>query len=232
MPGVVEVNPIGGYRKETLIAPDPAKLLAYGLTIGDLQRAVAGNNTNRGAGYVEQNGQQWLVRVPGQAVDMADIGAIVVHVQDGVPLRVRDIASVQAGRELRSGAASQNGHEVVLSTVFMLLGENSRTVSKAVAAKLDEIKTSLPPGITVIAVYDRTTLGRSHAGRHRHHHLRLPQAPFAKRFIHIIANHHFGHAGIGNHAIFHWTIRNHALRRATNHELSFVANCQHFVILL
>ncbi len=158
VPGVVEVNPIGGYRKETLIAPDPAKLLAYGLTISDLQRAVAGNNTNRGAGYVEQNGQQWLVRVPGQAVDMADIGAIVVRVQGGVPLRVRDIASVQAGRELRSGAASQNGHEVVLSTVFMLLGENSRTVAKAVATKLDEIKASLAPGITVNAVYDRTTL--------------------------------------------------------------------------
>ncbi|WP_022977306.1 efflux RND transporter permease subunit [Nevskia ramosa] len=158
VPGVVEVNPIGGYRKETLIAPDPAKLLAYGLTISDLQRAVAGNNTNRGAGYVEQNGQQWLVRVPGQAADMADIGAIVVRVQDGVPLRVRDIASVQAGRELRSGAASQNGHEVVLSTVFMLLGENSRTVAKAVAAKLDGIKASLAPGITVNAVYDRTTL--------------------------------------------------------------------------
>ncbi|WP_273453912.1 efflux RND transporter permease subunit [Nevskia ramosa] len=158
VPGVVEVNPIGGYRKETLIAPDPAKLLAYGLTISDLQRAVAGNNTNRGAGFVEQNGQQWLVRVPGQAADMADIGAIVVRVQDGVPLRVRDIASVQAGRELRSGAASQNGHEVVLSTVFMLLGENSRTVAKAVAAKLDGIKASLAPGITVNAVYDRTTL--------------------------------------------------------------------------
>ncbi|WP_293388455.1 CusA/CzcA family heavy metal efflux RND transporter [Nevskia sp.] len=158
VPGVVEVNPIGGYKKETLIAPDPAKLLAYGLTISDLQRAVAGNNTNRGAGYVEQNGQQWLVRVPGQAADMADIGAIVVRVEDGVPLRVRDIASVQAGRELRSGAASQNGHEVVLSTVFMLLGENSRKVSKAVAAKLDEIKASLAPGITVNAVYDRTTL--------------------------------------------------------------------------
>ncbi|WP_428383409.1 efflux RND transporter permease subunit [Nevskia ramosa] len=158
VPGVVEVNPIGGYRKETLIAPDPAKLLAYGLTISDLQRAVAGNNTNRGAGYVEQNGQQWLVRVPGQAADMTDIGAIVVRVQDGVPLRVRDIASVQAGRELRSGAASQNGHEVVLSTVFMLLGENSRTAAKAVAAKLDGIKASLAPGITVNAVYDRTTL--------------------------------------------------------------------------
>ena len=158
VPGVVEVNPIGGYRKETLIAPDPAKLLAYGLTISDLQRAVAGNNGNRGAGYLERNGQQWLVRVPGQAVDRAEIGAIVVRVQDGVPLRVRDIASVQAGRELRSGAASLNGHEVVLSTVFMLLGENSRTVAKAVAAKLDSIRASLPPGITVNAVYDRTTL--------------------------------------------------------------------------
>ncbi len=158
VPGVVEVNPIGGYKKETLIAPDPAKLLAYGLTLEDLHRAVSANNGNRGAGHVERNGQQWLVRVPGQAANMADIGAIVVREQDGTPLRVRDVATVQAGQELRAGAASQNGHEVVLSTVFMLLGENSRTVSKAVAAKLDSIRPSLPPGVTVNAVYNRTTL--------------------------------------------------------------------------
>ena len=158
VPGVIEVNPIGGYKKETLIAPDPAKLLAYGLTLEDLHKAVSGNNGNRGAGYVEKNGQQWLVRVPGQAANMADIGAIVVREQAGTPLRVRDVATIQAGQELRAGAASQNGREVVLSTVFMLLGQNSRTVSKAVAAKLESIKPSLPPGITLNAVYNRTTL--------------------------------------------------------------------------
>ena len=158
VPGVVEVNPIGGYKKEILVAPDPAKLLAYGLNYDDVMAAIAANNGNRGAGYIERNGAQWLMRVPGQAADMAAIGNIVVRQQDGVPLRVRDVAQVGPGQELRSGAATQNGHEVVLSTVFMLIGENSRTVSQAVADKLESIKASLPTGVSATAVYNRTVL--------------------------------------------------------------------------
>lgn len=158
VPGVVEVNPIGGYRKEILIAPDPAKLLAFGVTQAQLLAAVAANNVNRGAGYIEHNGAQWLIRVPGQANEMADLGNIVISQTDGVPLRVRDVASVEAGRELRSGAATQNGREVVMSTVFMLIGENSREVARRVADKLEQIKPSLPEGISATAVYDRTHL--------------------------------------------------------------------------
>lgn len=158
VPGVVEVNPVGGYKKEILVAFDPAKLLAFGLTHEDLRAAIEQSNQNRGAGFIERNGAQWLLRVPGQAASLDDIGNIVVSSSDGIPVRVKDVATVGLGQELRVGAATQNGREVVLSTVFMLIGENSRTVANAVAEKLVEIQASLPPGITATAVYDRTSL--------------------------------------------------------------------------
>jgi cobalt-zinc-cadmium resistance protein CzcA len=158
VPGVVEVNPIGGFKKEILVAPDPVKLLAYGLSYDDVVRALERNNDNRGAGFIEHNGAQWLMRVPGQAETTDDLGAIVIEENDGLPVRIRDVAIVGLGKELRSGAATQNGREVVMGTVFMLIGENSRTVSKATADKLDEINAGLPVGITATAVYDRTGL--------------------------------------------------------------------------
>jgi heavy metal efflux system protein len=158
VPGVVEVNPIGGYRKEVLIAPDPTRLLAYGLSYADLVSAVEANNGNRGAGFIERNGTQQLMRMPGQAEDLDALANIVVRQQDGVPLRVRDVATVSLGSELRSGAATQNGREVVMSTVFMLIGGNSRTVAQGVAEKLETIKPSLPAGVIVTAAYNRMTL--------------------------------------------------------------------------
>ncbi|MDZ4728547.1 MAG: CusA/CzcA family heavy metal efflux RND transporter [Xanthomonadales bacterium] len=158
VPGVVEVNPIGGFKKQILIAPDPARLLAHGLTYSDVLSAVEQNNDNRGAGFIEHNGAQWLMRVPGQAESLQDLGEIVVQQQQGVPIRVKDLAEISLGKELRSGAATQNGREVVMSTVFMLIGENSRTVAKGVAEKLQEVQESLPAGITATAVYDRTRL--------------------------------------------------------------------------
>ncbi|WP_428103211.1 efflux RND transporter permease subunit [Candidatus Rariloculus sp.] len=158
VPGVVEVNPVGGYKKQFLVAPDPAKLLAFGLTYDDVLEALRENNDNRGAGFIEYNGAQWLMRVPGQAADAADLAGIVIAEDNGVPVRISDVASVGPGRELRAGASTQNGREVVMSTVFMLIGENSRAVANAVAAKLEEIGPSLPPGVTATAVYDRTEL--------------------------------------------------------------------------
>ncbi len=158
VPGVVEINPIGGLKKEILVAPDPGKLLAYGLGYDDLVAALRANNDNRGAGFIEYNGAQWLMRVPGQAQDLSDIENIVVAAQDGVPLRVSDLATVSVGRELRAGAATQNGREVVMSTVFMLIGENSRAVANGVAEALEAVQASLPEGITATAVYDRTEL--------------------------------------------------------------------------
>lgn len=158
VPGVVEVNPIGGFKKEILVAPEPAKLLAYGLEFKDVINAIEQNNSNRGAGFIEHNGAQWLMRVPGQATEMEQLGTIVINDTNGVPIHVRDVASVGLGRELRSGAATQDGHEVVMSTVFMLIGANSRTVANAVAEKLVDVQVSLPPGINATAVYDRTGL--------------------------------------------------------------------------
>lgn len=158
VPGVVEVNPIGGYKKQIVVAPDPTKLLAFEVTHEQLLEALQRNNENRGAGFIDHNGEQWLMRVPGQAAHIEDLAGIVVRQSDGVPVRVRDVATVSVGHELRSGAATQNGREVVMSTVFMLIGENSRTVSKAVGEKLREVQASLPPGVTATAVYDRTGL--------------------------------------------------------------------------
>ncbi len=158
VPGVVEVNPIGGFKKEILVAPEPARLLAYGLDYSDVVNAIERNNDNRGAGFIEHNGAQWLMRVPGQASRMDELGAIVIEENAGVPVRIRDVATVDLGREMRSGAATQNGREVVLGTVFMLIGENSRTVARAVSEELEQVRLSLPPGVTVTAVYDRTSL--------------------------------------------------------------------------
>ena len=158
VPGVVEVNPIGGHVKQVVVAPDPARLLALGLDHTDVLDALRANNDNRGAGFVDHNGEQWLVRVPGQAERPEQLAEIVVHEREGVPIRVGDVATVAIGHELRAGAATQDGREVVMSTVFMLIGENSRTVAKAVGEKLEAIKPSLPPGITATAVYDRTGL--------------------------------------------------------------------------
>ncbi|MCK4863984.1 MAG: CusA/CzcA family heavy metal efflux RND transporter, partial [Gammaproteobacteria bacterium] len=158
VPGVAEVNPIGGFKKEILVAPEPAKLLAYGLSYEDIVTAIEQNNDNRGVGFIERSGAQWLMRVPGQANNLDDLRNIVIRQHQGIPIRIKDVATVSIGKELRSGAATQNGQEVVLSTVFMLIGENSRTVANDVALKLEEIKASLPDGITATAVYNRTDL--------------------------------------------------------------------------
>ena len=158
VPGVVEVNPIGGFKKQVLVAPDPARLLAFGVTYEDLLTHLRDNNDNRGAGFIEYNGAQWLLRVPGRAAEPQDLADVVIRERDGVPVRIADVASVGLGAELRSGAATQDGREVVMSTVFMLIGENSRAVAAAVAARLEEVQRSLPPGIVATPVYDRTEL--------------------------------------------------------------------------
>ncbi len=158
VPGVVEVNPVGGYKHEIQVEFDSTRLLAYGFSQVDLISAIETNNQNRGAGFIEYNGAQWLIRVEGQAQALDDIGAIVVGEVEGLPVRVRDVAQLRLDEPLRSGAATQNGREVVMSTVFMLIGENSRTVAASVNSTLEEIRSSLPPGITATSVYNRTTL--------------------------------------------------------------------------
>lgn len=158
VPGITEINTIGGYEKEYQVAPFPGKLLAYKLTIADIITALENNNQNTGAGYIERNGEQWLIRSPGQLHSLDDIAQLVVAKRDDAPVRVKDLAEVRFGKELRTGAATRNGEETVLGTAFMLLGENSRTVSEAVAQRLKEINPSLPLGVYAEALYDRTTL--------------------------------------------------------------------------
>ncbi|WP_285412432.1 CusA/CzcA family heavy metal efflux RND transporter [Variovorax sp. efr-133-TYG-130] len=156
--GVTEINSIGGYAKEFQISPDPAKLLAHGLTMTDMVTALERNNANVGAGYIEKRGEQYLIRAPGQVKSVEDIGNVILGNAGGIPLRVQDVAEVGIGKELRTGAATDNGREVVLGTVFMLIGENSRTVSQAVDRKMQEINRTLPAGVKAVTVYDRTVL--------------------------------------------------------------------------
>jgi len=157
-PGVTEVNTIGGFERQYHVTPWPDRLVAYGVTMAEVVEALNRNNANVGAGYVERYGEQYLVRVPGQAESLEDLGAIIVANRNGVPVRVADVADLVMGEELRTGAATEDGREVVLGTVFMLVGENSRTVARAVAARLDEAARALPAGVRAVPVYDRTDL--------------------------------------------------------------------------
>ena len=156
--GVTEVNTIGGFEKQFHVTPDPARLLAFGLSFHDIMEALQNNNTNIGAGYIERNGEQYLIRSPGQVADIESLERIIVAHRGNVPVTVRDVAEVAFGKQLRTGAATRDGAEAVLGTAVMLVGENSRTVSEAVSAKLAEINKSLPTGVTADPVYNRTAL--------------------------------------------------------------------------
>jgi len=158
VPGVTEVNTIGGYLKEYQVAPNMERLAAHGLSLATLVNAIDRNNASAGAGYIERGGEQFVVRTPGQVKSLDEIRNIVLDVVEGAPIHVDDVAEVQYGRELRTGAATENGREVVLGAVFMLIGENSRAVSQAVAAKMVEVNRSLPKGVKAVPVYDRTVL--------------------------------------------------------------------------
>ena len=158
VPGVTEVNTIGGFEKQFHITPDPGRLLSFSLSFDDVVKAIENNNTNIGAGYIERNGEQYLIRSPGQVTDIPAIERIIVAHRGGIPITVRDVAEVAYGKQLRTGAATRDGEETVLGTAVMLLGGNSRTVSGAVSTKLTEINKTLPEGITAEAVYDRTVL--------------------------------------------------------------------------
>ena len=156
--GVTEINTIGGFDKQYHVQPDPQSMLAYGISLEDIGRALRTNNSNRGAGFIERNGQQLLVRSPGQLQTPSDIEQVIVKNLNGTPVKISDVATVAIGKELRTGAATRDGKETVLGTAMMLVGENSRTVSLAVAMRLKEIQTTLPDGIKLDSVYDRTTL--------------------------------------------------------------------------
>lgn len=156
--GVAEVNTIGGFEKTYVVSPDLNRMQQLNISLEQLQQALAQNNENRGAGYIEDNGQQLTVRVPGAFNGLSDIENTMLGSPNGSPIRVGDIAQVSIGHDLRTGGATYNGKETVLGVVMMAMGGNSRTVSKAVDAKLQDIQNSLPKGVVIETVYDRTTL--------------------------------------------------------------------------
>ncbi|MGJ8680421.1 efflux RND transporter permease subunit [Paraglaciecola sp.] len=156
--GITEVNAIGGYVKQYHVNPEPQLMLNFDISLSDIHRALERNNTNQGAGFVERNGQQILVRSQGQLQTLSDIENVVIKRINTVPVAVKDIGSVAIGRELRTGAATQEGEETVLGTAMMLVGENSRAISQSVAQKVIDIQSSLPDGIVIEPVYDRTLL--------------------------------------------------------------------------
>jgi cobalt-zinc-cadmium resistance protein CzcA len=156
--GVVEVNAIGGYERQLHIVPDPYRLTAYNLTFSDVITALETNNVNVGAGYVERNGEQYLIRLPGQVEEASEFSEVLLGTHNGRPIYVHDVADVTFGKELRTGAATHNGKETVLGTAVMLMGENSRDVAVAVGEKLRQIERSLPEGIGIETLYNRTSL--------------------------------------------------------------------------
>ncbi len=158
VPGVTEINTIGGFEKEFHVTPDPSRLLMFELSFDDLVAAIKANNANVGAGYIEKNGEQYLIRAPGQVADIAAIQQIIVTHKGGIPITIADVAEVGFGKQLRTGAATRDGEETVLGTAVMLLGGNSRRVSEAVSAKLVEVNKTLPKGVTAEPVYNRTVL--------------------------------------------------------------------------
>ncbi|MET3695351.1 efflux RND transporter permease subunit, partial [Methylobacterium goesingense] len=158
VPGVAGVDSIGGFDKQYHVQPDPMKLTALDLSFADLGRALEANNANQGARYLEDNGEGYVVRAAGRLETMEDIGSVVVTTRGGVPVRISDLAEVRIGRDLRTGSGSEDGREVVIGTALMLIGENSRTVAAAVDAKMTEIRRTLPPGVEVQTVLNRTVL--------------------------------------------------------------------------
>jgi cobalt-zinc-cadmium resistance protein CzcA len=158
VPGVADIDSIGGYAKQYQVQPDPMKLVALGLSFADVIRAIEANNASRGASVIERNGEGIVVRTGGRLESLADIGEVVVSTRGAVPVHVRDVAQVAIGGEIRTGSASENGHEVVIGTALMLIGSNSRTVSQAVDARLDLVRRTLPAGVEIQTVLNRTQL--------------------------------------------------------------------------
>lgn len=156
--GLAGVDAIGGYVKQYQVEPDPAKLISLGVSFSELSQAITNNNTSLGAGYIESNGEALLVKSDARIVSSKEIANIVIATRDGLPITVSDVANVTMGREPRSGAGTENGREVVIGTAMMLIGGNSRTVANAVAEKLTEVNSSLPPDIQAKPVLNRTKL--------------------------------------------------------------------------
>lgn len=156
--GVVEINTIGGFDKQYHVYPWPTKMLTYGISLEDITTAIQNNNLNTGAGFIEKNGQQLLIRAVGQLTHYEQLKNIAIKEIDNIPITLQEVADIGIGKELRSGAATYNGQQTVMGTAMMLMGENARTVSQALTQKMAEIENTLPQGVKVEVVYNRTGL--------------------------------------------------------------------------
>ena len=156
--GVAGVDSIGGFEKQFLVQPDPARLTGYGLSFDSLIDALEAANLAAGANFVDRADEALLVRVDARLGSIADIEEAVIATREGVPIRIGDVADVEIGGDLRTGAASLNGEEAVVGTVLMRAGENSRTVAAGAAERLEEVRASLPDGVVAEIVYNRSSL--------------------------------------------------------------------------
>jgi len=157
-PGVADVDSLGGYVKQYVVEPDAAKLASYGISIAELGRALEEANVSVGANYIRRSSESYLVRADGRIRSQDEIARAVVATRNGVPVNVAQVANVAIGGELRSGAASRDGHEAVVGSALMLVGANSRTVAHAVGEKLKAISTTLPAGVSIVPTLDRSQL--------------------------------------------------------------------------
>lgn len=159
VPGVAEINSWGGYEKQYQVRLDPELLIKYALTYEQVADALESNNQNVGGGTITQGSQMLLVHGVGRTVNIEQIEQIVITAEDGVPVRIEDVGKVQIGHEIRRGTVTANGRgEAVLGLGFMLMGENSHQVTRALKQKLDQVRQSLPAGVGIQTVYDRTEL--------------------------------------------------------------------------
>jgi len=158
VPGVAGIDSIGGYEKQFVVQPDAARMATYGISFAELAAALEAANISVGANYVERGGEAFLVRADGRIRTLDEISRATVATRGGVPVQVRDVAAVSIGGGLRTGSATENGNEVVVGTALMLAGGNSRIVAAAVAERLEAVAKSLPPGIHVRTVLDRSHL--------------------------------------------------------------------------
>ncbi|MES2000880.1 MAG: CusA/CzcA family heavy metal efflux RND transporter [Pseudomonadota bacterium] len=156
--GIAGIDGIGGYKKQFVVQPDPARLAAYGVSFTELADALDRSNLSVGANFIQRGGEAFLVRADARIRDLDEIGRSVIANRNGLPITVANVAAVTVGGELRTGAASLNGKEIVVGTALMLSGENSRIVAQAASDRLKEISKSLPPGVTIKPLYDRSAL--------------------------------------------------------------------------
>jgi heavy metal efflux system protein len=159
VPGVAEINAWGGYEKQFEVEADPVRLAKHGLSLDDLTRALRQNNRNVGGGYMVRSGEASLVQGVARTVTIEQVEDVVIEAHGGVPIRVRDVAEVRIGHAIRRGGVTADGRgEAVLGLAFMRMGANSRDVTRALDRAMDEIKKTLPPGVRVEVVYERTHL--------------------------------------------------------------------------